>query len=281
MGDFHDRTGSGDTLLWAGAGAIVLAAHLGIAAWLMSSPPLMAADNEPPAAIMIELAPEPEAVLTEETDISPEQQTAEASRPVEQVEAPDEPVPETPVEETPEIEPTPEEPVEEPPPVLENVEVPLPVVRPKPPEEKREIEKPEKPREKPVRQRQAPSNASQAAIEAQAQVRASTRTAAAQTASGRFSNISPANWQSKLMAHLERRKRYPAGAKSRGERGIVYVRFQIDDAGNVLSAALARSSGFAELDREVVALVRRASPVPPPPVGMNKTITAPVRFSAK
>jgi protein TonB len=80
------------------------------------------------------------------------------------------------------------------------------------------------------------------------------------------------------MAHLERRKRYPAGARSRGETGIVTVRFTLDDGGNVLAVALAGSSGFPELDQEVVSLLRRASPVPPPPPGAKKTITAPVRF---
>jgi protein TonB len=59
------------------------------------------------------------------------------------------------------------------------------------------------------------------------------------------------------------------------------VRFTIDERGNVLSASLARSSGFAELDQEVVALVRRASPVPAPPPGANRSITAPVRFSTR
>ncbi len=93
--------------------------------------------------------------------------------------------------------------------------------------------------------------------------------------------MSPATWQSRLMSHLERRKRYPAGARARGETGVAYVRFRIDDAGNVLSANLARSSGFPELDAEVVDLVRRASPVPAPPAGVNKNITAPVRFSVR
>ncbi len=80
------------------------------------------------------------------------------------------------------------------------------------------------------------------------------------------------------MAHLERRKRYPPGAQSRGERGIAYVRFTIDERGNVLSASLARSSGSAELDQEVLSLVHRASPVPPPPPGAQRSITAPVRL---
>lgn len=82
------------------------------------------------------------------------------------------------------------------------------------------------------------------------------------------------------MAHLERRKKYPADAHRRGERGTVHVRFTIEDGGNVRSVSLARPSGYPALDDEVLSLVRRASPVPPPP-GVNKTITAPVRFNVR
>ena len=81
------------------------------------------------------------------------------------------------------------------------------------------------------------------------------------------------------MAHLERRKRYPPGAQARGERGTVYVRFSIDGSGNVQSVSLSRSSGHAELDQEVLAMVRRASSVPAPPPGAQRDIIAPVRFS--
>jgi protein TonB len=109
-------------------------------------------------------------------------------------------------------------------------------------------------------------------------VQQSNRTAAAQSASG-ASSQAPATWRSALMAHLERRKRYPPGAQSRGERGIVYVRFTIDASGNVQSVSLSRSSGHPELDQEVLALVRRASPVPAPPPGTAREIVAPVRFS--
>jgi protein TonB len=83
------------------------------------------------------------------------------------------------------------------------------------------------------------------------------------------------------MAHLERRKRYPAAARKRREEGTVLVRFAIDGGGNVLSAGLVRSSGHAELDKAVLALVRRASPVPPPPTGAPRQITAPVRFTIR
>jgi periplasmic protein TonB len=83
------------------------------------------------------------------------------------------------------------------------------------------------------------------------------------------------------MAHLERRKRYPAEARRAGRQGTAQVRFSIDANGNVQSVSLTSSSGVAELDAEVVALVRRASPVPAPPPGVSRTIVVPIRFSMR
>lgn len=133
---------------------------------------------------------------------------------------------------------------------------------------------------KPERKKPAPS--SKASTEAVVQATQSNRNAANQRTAGMgFGSVSPAKWQSRLMAHLERRKRYPSGARSRGKQGTAYVRFCIDDSGNVLCVSLSRSSGFPELDNEVVEMVRRASPVPAPPPGVNKTITAPVGFTVR
>lgn len=292
----------GETLLWVSAGLVVLGAHVGAAAWLMRAEPIAAADASPPPAILIELAPEPEAVVTERTDISPDPELAADIAPnmAEPVEEPtpdelqpvEEPVLEAlppdevvePVEEIAEVEPVEDEiePVEDQVVTeLEAVAVPLPARRPKPPVRKLVEEiRPKPPNERASKPaRPTPSAASQASVEAAAQVKRSDRTAARQSMSGLFSSsMTPARWQSRLMAHLERRKRYPAGSKSRGEVGIVSVRFTIDDGGNVLSVALAGSSGFPDLDQEVLALVRRASPVPAPPPGVSRTITAPVRF---
>ncbi len=251
-----------EAALWAAAGAVTTAAYVGLAVWILRVDPIVAADANPPAAIMIEIA-EAQAAATLMNEITPDLQTAEESVPLaaaKQEETSDDEKllePEKP-EHTKDI-------VLEPKPApVKEVEVPLPMVQPK--------------REKPKPRDQQAARQSKPAIQAQARVLQSDRTAAMQTTSG-VSAQSPASWQSSLMAHLERRKRYPSGAMSRGERGTVYVRFSIDGAGNVLSAALARSSGFSELDQEVLSLVRRASPVPAPPPGANRTITAPVRFS--
>lgn len=295
----------GEWLLWTTAGVLVVTAHAGAVAYLMREPMVAMEDSGPPPAIMIELAPEPEAVLTDETEVSTEQVDAEevktaSSEPLpEPVEPPPvqplpEPIPEPEpepevteqiVEPPPVVEPEPEpEPIEEVDPVeelvmaqLENVEVPIPMVRP--PKLDPKIEKPVEPKKKTVKKQQAP--ASQAARQAKAEVAQADRNAAAVSSSGAGRSVSPAKWQSRLMSHLERRKRYPSEARSNREEGTVYVRFRIDDAGNVLSVSLSRSSGSVALDNAVVAMVRSASPVPAPPPGVNKTITAPVRFNLR
>ncbi len=289
-----------EAALWPVAGLIVLAAHAGAAAWLLRERPAPPADEAPPSAIMIELAEAPEAVRTEDDEISPDTETAETSGPAEAVpeetppeeRAPDEDAPEDAVEPLPDtaqtapaqevVEARPEEtdPVEEDHPLLESVEVPVPTPRPAPPKPAREKARTEAP--PPAKRSQQAQDASKQAVEAQARVAPSNRNAARQTASGLFSaSVSPARWQSRLMAHLERRKRYPAGARARREEGTVHVRFSIDAAGNVQSVSLARSSGHPELDEEVLSLVRRASPVPAPPPGADRTIAAPVRFSVR
>lgn len=273
------RESFSELALWAGASLLVLSLHVGAAMWLLREPDMIAADDTPPAAIMIELAETPEATETEENEISPDEVMSDASAAVKKVEEPvDEPVLEQEVVQD-EPEPVEEEPREE---IvqLDKVEVPLPVAKPKPPEPKKEIVKKDEPKKKPVKQREHPS--AKQAVKAQAQVTQSSRNAARQSASGLFaSSMTPARWQSRLMAHLERRKKYPSGAKSRREEGTVYVRFRIDDSGKVLSATLARSSGWPELDNEVLSLVQRASPVPAPPPDVNKTITAPVKFNRR
>lgn len=273
------RESFSELALWAAASLLVLSLHVGAAMWLLREPDMIAADDTPPAAIMIELAETPEATETEENEISPDEVMSDASAAAEKVEEPvDEPVLEQEVVQD-EPEPDEEEPREE---IaqLDKVEVPLPVAKLKPPEPKKEIVKKDEPKKKPVKQREQAS--AKQAVKAQAQVTQSSRNAARQSASGLFaSSMTPARWQSRLMAHLERRKKYPSGAKSRREEGTVYVRFRIDDSGKVLSATLARSSGWPELDNEVLSLVQRASPVPAPPPDVNKTITAPVKFNRR
>lgn len=90
-------------------------------------------------------------------------------------------------------------------------------------------------------------------------------------------------WQGLLMAHLERHKRYPRDARMRRQEGVVAIRFAVDSAGRVLSAVIERPSGVESLDRETLALLERAQPMPHPPGGTGERIdlVVPVQFQLR
>jgi periplasmic protein TonB len=94
---------------------------------------------------------------------------------------------------------------------------------------------------------------------------------AASSGIGRGRSDLTSNYPGIVFAHLARYKRPfdgPAGAKA-------MVTFSLNDSGNVTSVRLSRSSGAAALDQEVLATVRRASPFPAPPRGVEKLFTVP------
>ncbi|UIK05668.1 energy transducer TonB family protein [Neorhizobium galegae] len=313
----------GELALWGAAGLLMLAVHFGAAAYLMREQPEVLADNAPPAAIMIELAPEPEAAKTEEEQISPDMQEQEqvmneqaepikepqpepVAEPVEQpvepppqeVAEPVEPEPVQPpvVEPPPEPEPEVTETVPEPPPepieeikpvdeqmtaALENVEVPLPAMRPLPPpvaEKPPEQPKKPEPRKEPVKKVQKPKQQQQQArpdmAEAKIQAKQSDRTAASQNSTSLFSSsVSPQQWMTRVRTKIARYARKCPGNGT----GIVTVRFSFDGGGNIGSVSVAGSSGNASIDDYVASAVRRASPIPAPPSGVASSLSQPVR----
>lgn len=92
------------------------------------------------------------------------------------------------------------------------------------------------------------------------------------------------DFQIKLLKHLHRHKRYPAGARAKREQGVVYVRFAMNRQGNVLSAVLEKRGRWADLDAEGLALLMRAQPLPRPPAevtGDPIEMIVPVEFSLK
>jgi periplasmic protein TonB len=91
-------------------------------------------------------------------------------------------------------------------------------------------------------------------------------------------------WQTLLAAHIERFKRYPAEARSRGEQGIAKIAFTIDHEGHLLSSRIVESSGSATLDEETLAMLARAQPMPRPPDQLSDSelfFVVPVRFAIR
>ncbi|MNZ94934.1 Gram-negative bacterial tonB protein [compost metagenome] len=81
-------------------------------------------------------------------------------------------------------------------------------------------------------------------------------------------------WQSDLLRHLAKYKRYPEDARRRGLQGINRLRFVVDAEGKVVSYSMAGGSGSAALDRATLEMIRRAGKVPKPPAELlnNGTI---------
>ena len=280
-GPAGDPSGS-RVLLWIAGLSIAVAAHAGAAALVMRAPHAAPPAPAPAPVVMLELAPEPAAPPAPQTYVAdslsqPEEMVEMETPPHLDVPPPLETPPrvDAPVADTlPEIAPLPELPPSE-------VAVPRPLRRPevqrveKVPEkkeEKREVKREEKVAEQKRPQSQASSVAA---------AKAADTARAPETVSARGATVSPARWQAQLMAHLERRKRYPAASRSRREEGTAQVHFSIDARGNVLSTKLVRSSGHPALDEAAVALVQRASPVPAPPAAAPRSITAPIRFDIR
>ena len=106
----------------------------------------------------------------------------------------------------------------------------------------------------------------------------STASAPAANSIGRGRMAGDANYQGLVAARLARFKQFPPEARRRREHGSALVSFVIDGTGRVTSVRLMRGTGFAALDDEVQAMVRRASPFPPPPRGAEINFSAPVSF---
>jgi periplasmic protein TonB len=105
----------------------------------------------------------------------------------------------------------------------------------------------------------------------------------AQQVKGGAPHVEP-SWQSSLVRQLQRIKRYPAGSQARNEQGVVLLSFSLDRAGHVLAHSIAKSSGFVDLDNEVMAMILRAEPLPPFPASMPQPrldLTVPIRFSLR
>lgn len=214
---------------WGVSLIVVLGLHIGIAVWALYWQPQAAPLELPPAAMIVELEPLP------------------APAP--------EPAPPPP----PQVEPEPE-------PLPKLVEVPKPkiAIAPKPkPKPKPQPPKPKPPEPTPPKPSESESVKEEVSVPTPTQSDA--KPAAPQQASVSAPSAAKVTWQSKLLGHLARYKRYPEDARRRGLKGTNQLRFVVDAKGMVVSYSLVGKSGSASLDRATLQMIRRAQPLPPPP----------------
>lgn len=235
-------------LRWLGSFALVLLAHaLLLAVLLWPGRTTLQHRPPPPQAVMVELAPLPRAPAVAASDLAPGPAQREA------LAAPATPTPTSakPLATTPSL------------PLPTHAAAVLPSGQDTAPPQT------------------AASQAAQASAPPRVEAANGAQYAAAQSSAGSQS-VAFADWQARLLGHLERFKRYPRAAQRMHYQGAAAVRYRVDRHGNVLAAELAQGSGYLPLDEEAMAAVRRASPVPPPPAeiaGDPVEVTTPVQFS--
>lgn len=240
----EDRPG----LRWGSSLGVVLAAHaLIIAAILCWPSPRPTPPPRAAEAVMVELAPLPSAPPAKPTQLPP------GPAQQEQRKAP------------PKLNPE-----------------PAPKPEPAPPQEKAETVLPQ-PTQQQHNQEHADNDVAQTSSPPSVHAPAGSHYAAEQSLAGAAAHAM-VTWQSQLLGHLEKFKRYPRPAQRLHYEGIVMVRYTVDRHGDVQSVRLAESSGREPLDAEAVAAVQRASPLPPPPPeipGDPVEVTTPIEFSLR
>ncbi|WP_374578109.1 energy transducer TonB, partial [Phenylobacterium sp.] len=89
------------------------------------------------------------------------------------------------------------------------------------------------------------------------------------------------DYASRLRAWLEAHKTYPKRARMRREEGVVHLQFAVDRQGRLLGGDVIKSSGFASLDAEAMAMLDRSNPFPGAPNGVRGErieVSTPVEF---
>jgi periplasmic protein TonB len=257
---------------WVLAFSLVVLAHGALVALLLRAAPLVEPVGEP--VMLIDLAPAPEpAKQLEPAPPEPPQETA-LPAPVPPQPAPPEPAPPVPPEEVvapveaepPPSEPPPAEPdLPEPPPVPEVVKPPLVM-----------------PRRTPAVPRPKPSPPIAVARPETPRAAAPPATAPPPPAASAAPGAPPASWQMRLLAHLNRYKRYPPDAQMRRRQGMAVVHLRLMPNGSAERVRLQSSSGTDALDQEAVALIARAQPLPVPEGGSSAVdIGVPIQFTIR
>jgi periplasmic protein TonB len=266
---------------WIISLGLVVLIH-GAGAWLLLRPaPMLPPDPTPPAVIVDLAPPEPAPEATPAPEQTPPPAASEppaAEAPATAAETPP-PDPVAPAPVTP-------EPIQDPPPQEKAPEVVAPEAvleqPPVPPVPPRPVvtAKPALPKPVPAKTRPAPQTAMTAPAQAHPADATPTNTAAASPNAAAVA-AATTSWQGRLQAHLARFKQYPAEARMRHHEGTPTVRFTMTRTGKVLSYRLENGCGHELLDKEAVALIERAQPMPPLPDEMPQAtieLVLPVRF---
>jgi protein TonB len=164
------------------------------------------------------------------------------------------------------------QPEPQPPKPIEKVELPVqpdaePLLSVTPPPKTVEKPKEKQPKQKHASLASAPSPAEQKAVRAAAPI----------PGASSHSVDTLQNWQSELVAQIERHKRFDSS-----DRGVVQVAFGVDRNGGVHHARVVASSGSNVLDRDALAWLERSQPLPPPPPDITGTmipIMVPLRYN--
>lgn len=241
-----------DLQRWMLSGLAVLCVYAGVTATLATwRYPDDTAATEPSGAIVIDLAPLPAAPSTTQSDVAPgPEQVMSEAQPVAKPEV-------TPPDDTPELPPAPN------------------------PDAAMALQAKSQPDVTPQQQAAAATTSAPAAVPERIAPVAVAPTQGAQNAKDSEAVVT---WRTKLLAMIEKNKRYPEAARPRREQGIAQVSFSLDRKGMVANARVIQSSGSNALDEEAVALLKRAEPFPAPPAtfpGDSVVVRLPIRFTVK
>lgn len=226
--------------IWVAAAAIALSCHVAFAAFALSKL-FEDPDDEDLGAPGVEIALELTSPKWRASDLSPgpESEASAASRAA--VEQKEEKSPDLP-KETPKESDDPERQVSQ--------------EKSKTPNEKQPKEKVSNASEESLAQKATATPAIESTV-------ASPKSTTIDQGTGRSRRRAQVTWQKELLAHLDKYKHYPSERSNQSAE--IVIRLTLDRTGRVVSADVSRSSGDSAFDHAALAMVERASPVPPPP----------------